>query len=270
MFGKRDNDTAHSETSRTTPRRAPVAEAPQARGGVAFGPVLTGVVVAFGSMFLLSALIAGVLASLGLIDANVSAGDVVEAGIGAGIALVAAQFLSYLWGGYTAGRMARGAGIGNGLLVPLVAILTAVLVGGVAAALGASTNLNLPFTTNQLPTENGNLVDWGIGVGIASLIAMFLGGALGGAMGSRWHTKLENRTHDEEVARHEVDLREHDAARTETRAPVAAGTRTGGAAATSGTTGYGSDADRSTAVERPVDLSNSKEPGGDETRSYRR
>lgn len=268
MFGKRDNDTAHAEKSRTTTTRAPVADAPHARGGIAFGPVLTGVVVAFGSMFLLSALIAGVLASLGLIDANVTAGDVIEAGIGAGVALVIAQFLSYLWGGYTAGRMARGAGIGNGLLVPLVAILTAILVGGIAAALGANANLNLPFTTNQLPTENGNLVDWGIGVGIASLIAMFLGGALGGAMGSRWHTKLENRTHEEAVARREVDLRDHDRTRSETRTPVAAGARTGGAAATSGTAGYGSAGDRSTGVERPVDLSS--ESSGEETRTYRR
>lgn len=260
MFGKRDNDTAYADKSHSTTTRAPVAAAPQARGGVAFGPVLTGVVVAFGSMFLLSAIIAGVLASLGVIDSNVTTGDVVEAGIGAGIALVAAQFLSYLWGGYTAGRMARGAGVANGLLVPLVAILTAVLVGGIAAALGASTNLNLPFTTNQLPTENGNLIDWGIGIGVASLIAMFLGGALGGALGSRWHTKLENRTYDEAVAHHEVDLREHHATSTEARTPVAASTRTSGYT--------GSNDTSETAVERPVDLSGRSTT--DETHTYRR
>ena len=262
MFGKNDNDTAYADTTRSTTTRAPVGAAPRARGGVAFGPVLTGVVVAFGSMFLLSAIIAGVLASLGIIDTNVTTGDVIEAGIGAGIALVAAQFLSYLWGGYTAGRMARGAGVANGLLVPLVAILTAILVGGIAAALGASTNLNLPFTTNQLPTENGNLVDWGVGIGIASLIAMFLGGALGGAMGSRWHTKLENRTYDETVADREVDLREHHTAPVATRTPVGAGTRT------SSTSGYGSTDTSSTAVERPVDLSGSSST--DETHTYRR
>ena len=261
MFGKRDNDTAYADTTRNTTTRAPVAAVPRARGGVAFGPVLTGVVVAFGSMFLLSAIIAGVLASLGVIDTNVTTGDVIEAGIGAGIALVAAQFLSYLWGGYTAGRMARGAGMANGLLVPLVAILTAILVGGIAAALGASTNLNLPFTTNQLPTENGNLVDWGIGIGIASLIAMFLGGALGGAMGSRWHTKLENRTYDEAVAHREVDIREQNTTPAETRTPVGAGTRT--------SSGYtGSTAGSDTAVERPVDLSGNS--GTAETQTYRR
>ncbi|MFP5351173.1 MAG: hypothetical protein ACLGIB_01230, partial [Actinomycetota bacterium] len=184
------------------------------------------------------------------------------AGIGAGIALVVAQFLSYLWGGYTAGRMARGAGTANGLLVPLVAILAAILVGGIAAALGASTNLNLPFTTNQLPTENGTLVDWGVGIGIASLIAMFFGGGLGGAMGSRWHTKLEDRTFDEAAAHREVDLRDRNTTATEARTPVAGGTAAPGYAGTTATAS-------STAVERPVDLSGGGS-GTDETSSYRR
>lgn len=212
MFGK------STDTHRTTTHDAAID--PRARGGVAFGPILTGVVVAFGAMFLLSALVGGFLASAGVIDTNVTTADVVDVGIGAGIALVVAQFLSYLWGGYTAGRMARGSGAANGGLVPLTAIIVAVLVGAIATALGATANLNLPFTTNQLPLENSNLVDWGIGIGIASLVAMFLGGILGGAMGARWHTKLE-RAHGEEVVAHrdtyDTDHRDHEhtAARTE-------------------------------------------------------
>lgn len=269
MFGKRDHDDHAGDHRRTTTTRATTADAPHARGGVAFGPILTGVVVAFGAMFLLSAIVAGVLASLGLIDANVTAGDVIEVGIGAGIALVVAQFLSYLWGGYTAGRMARGAGIANGLLVPLTAIVVAVLVGGIAAALGANTNLNLPFSTNQLPTENGNLVDWGVGIGIASLVAMFLGGALGGGMGARWHTKLENRTWEETSARREVDLREGEReAAPAHRTPVATGARTaagsdrdGGHERTDATPGT---------VERPVDLTSDSSTTSGETRTYRR
>ena len=262
MFGKKkEDDVVHTRDSRYAPGTRPAADVPQARGGVAFGPILTGVVVAFGAMFLLSAIVAGVLASLGLLDTNVTAGDVIEVGIGAGIALVIAQFLSYLWGGYTAGRMARGAGVANGLLVPLVAILLAVLVGGIATALGADTNLNLPFSTTQLPTENGNLVDWGIGIGVASLVAMFLGGALGGGLGARWHTKLEHRVYDEEIPHREVDLRDRDAVRAEHTTPVAAGTRTGGAAAAHPGASSGT-------VDRPVDLS--RDERTDETRTYRR
>jgi hypothetical protein len=184
----------------------------RARGGIGAGPVLTGVVVAFGSMFLLSALVGGVIAALGFADTNVTDGEAIEAGIGAGIALVVAQFLAYLWGGYAAGRMARGSGVANGLLVPLLALVVGVLVAAVASALGATANLNLPFTTNQLPVEEGNLVDWGVGVGIASVVAMFLGGALGGTMGVRWHSKLERSVAEEQTER-QVDLRD-DAAPT--------------------------------------------------------
>lgn len=221
MFGK-NTDRTHSTT---TTHAAGID--PRARGGVAFGPILTGVVVAFGAMFLLSAIVGGVLASMGVLDTSVSSGEAIDAGIGAGIALVIAQFLSYLWGGYTAGRMARGSGAANGFLVPLTAIIVGLLVAGIATALGASANLNLPFTTNQLPLENDNLVNWGVGIGIASLVAMFLGGVLGGGMGARWHTKLE-RAHGAEVDNHvrrdadvadrrEVDLRDSE------RRPVAAG-----------------------------------------------
>lgn len=205
MFGKRD-DTA---TARTY--AAGTALEPRARGGVAFGPILTGVVVAFGAMFLLSALIGGVLASLGVIEEGVTSGEAIEAGIAAGMALVVAQFLSYLWGGYTAGRMARGSGIANGLLVPLTALIVGAIVVGVATALGANANLNLPFTTNQLPLDETTLIDWGVGIGIASLLAMFLGGAVGGGMGARWHTKLERMVGEEQTQAREVDLRDHGA-----------------------------------------------------------
>ena len=169
----------------------------EARGGISGGAILTGVLVAFGAMFLFSALIGGILAALGIAEVDITRGEAIDAGIGAGIAFVVAQFLAYLWGGYTAGRMGRGAGVGNGLLVPLVAIVIAVITGFVVASLGATANLNLPFTENRLPLENDYLVSWGIGIGIASLVAMFVGGAIGGGLGARWHTKLEQDVYGE-------------------------------------------------------------------------
>ena len=173
-----------------------------ARGGVSSGAILTGVVVAFGCMFLLSAVVAGVLATVGVGTEEITDAPV-EAGLGAGIALVVANLVAYLWGGYTAGRMGRGAGLANGLLVPLVAVLLAVVVGAIAAVLGTSANLNLPFQAYRLPVQDDYLVEWSIGIGIATLVAMFLGGAIGGALGTRWHSKLEeasvNAAADEET-----------------------------------------------------------------------
>ena len=183
-------------------RAARVQTAPRARGGISPGGILTGVVVAFGAMFLLSAVIGGVLAATGVAAEDISQGDVVDASIAGGIAFVVAQLLAYLWGGYTAGRMARGAGLANGILVPVVAILLALVVGVIATALGATAELNLPFRNQRLPLEEDYVVDWGVGLGIAGLVAMFVGGAAGGLLGARWHTKLERRAADEVEGRH--------------------------------------------------------------------
>jgi uncharacterized membrane protein YfcA len=51
-------------------------------------------------------------------------------------------------------------------------------------------NINLPFNVASL-THRGNLQQWGLLLGLAALVAMFVGAILGGALGSRWHTKLE-------------------------------------------------------------------------------
>lgn len=214
MFGSR--------TDTTTYRGRTVIDA---RGGVSGGAILTGVVVAFGAMFLLSAIVGGVLTAIGVTAADVSTSDAIEAGLGAGIVLVVAQFLAYLWGGYSAGRMARGAGALNGFLVPLVAILVAIAVGAVVAALGASANLNLPFSTSRLPLDNDFVVDWGMAISLGALAAMFIGGIVGGALGSRWHTKLERRTLDEvpatsnePVGQRQLDVRDRTATPTSTTA----------------------------------------------------
>lgn len=217
MFGRKDSPDAdqsrttelrrdeHSHDTRDGQRRSVAV----ARGGVSLGAVLTGVVVAFGALFLLSAIVGGILAATG-VDADSVQGQTQEVTVGVGISIVVAWLLACLWGGYTAGRMGRGAGAGNGLLVPVAVIIIGVIVIGIVNVLGATANLNLPFTANyQLPTENNNLVDLGIGFGIGTLVAMLLGGLLGGMLGSRWHTKLERRTIAAEEERAEQRREEH-------------------------------------------------------------
>ena len=202
----------------------------EARGGISFGAILTGVVVAFGAMFLLSAIIGGILTALGIAETDISRGEAIDAGIVAGMAFVVAQLLSYLWGGYAAGRMSRGAGVANGILVPVTAIVIALLTGAAVAGLGATANLNLPFTENRLPLENDYLVDWGVGIAVASVIAMFVGAAIGGAMGTRWHTKLETDVYGTAPVTTKDDVG-HDR-HVATGADAQATPTTGGAAAT--------------------------------------
>lgn len=167
------------------------------RGSVAWVPVLTGVVVALGAMLLLSAAVGAFLV---IIDALPVDGDeAAELGIGGSIALVIGLFLSYLWGGYTAGRMARGQGIRNGLLVALGALLVALAAAGGARAADLNTNLNVPWTSDRLPIEEEVIVDWGVLLGVASLLAMAAGGAYGGYRGVKWHTALEEKAVEEKT-----------------------------------------------------------------------
>lgn len=210
MFGSKRDDVRS--------RAVKEERMPLARGGVSFGAILTGVVVAFGALTLLLALAGGILAATDTIDevTNVSGEDAVTAGAVTGVVLVIAWFLAYMWGGYTAGRMGRGAGFLNGLLVPIVAVLLLLAVGAIASALGAEAELNNPLDTVRLPIEESNLVDIGTGIGIAVLVAMFLGSIIGGMFGARWHTKLERRVAEKHLD-DTSDVRRDDARAAEER-----------------------------------------------------
>ncbi len=154
--------------------------------------VLSGTLVAFGAFVILSAIIGALLAATGVAEAGLRPHEVVNAGVGVGVAVVLAQFLAYLWGGYTAGRMARGSGAANGVLVPVIALILVGILGSVIAATTGAADDITRSDFQQLPLPLGRLADIGTAVGIGLLAAMFGGEALGGWLGARWHTKLEN------------------------------------------------------------------------------
>ena len=196
MLGK-NKDT--SGTDRDT--HVHTRDVARARGGVSLWSILTGVVVAYGAFLLIFAIVAAATAASG-VDADAASDATREVGIGVAIGAVVTWLLSFLWGGYTAGRMGRGAGAINGLLVPVVFLLIGAIITALISAFGETANLQLPFTENQLPIQGSELYDYSIGFGIATLVAMFLGAIVGGMMGQRWHTKLERRAveHEEVVA----------------------------------------------------------------------
>ena len=189
-----DDPRAVSERTIVDDRRIVIPD--RSRGGVSLASILTGVAVALGAMVVLSALVGGIAAAVDEVGDAVEGATATEVGIGIGIAVALVTFIAYLWGGYTAGRMARGAGALNGVLVPIAALVIAGILAGVVALLtDANAELVVPFRETRLWTgEEGVLVDLGIGIGIATLVAMLLGGLLGGMWGARWHTKLEDRS----------------------------------------------------------------------------
>lgn len=191
------HDTIHLDEQQ--PTHTPVVERhdivpDRTRGGVSFWSVLSGVLVAFGAFVVLSAIIGAILAASGVAEGGIQANEAQTAGIATVVGLVLAQFLAYMWGGYTAGRMARGSGALNGFLVPILALIFVVALGAIIAAVtGTSPDAAAAdVQTMRLPLPLANLGELATGAGIGLLVAMLLGGALGGWMGARWHTKLED------------------------------------------------------------------------------
>src|SRR5215213_9349938 len=154
--------------------------------------------VVVGSLF---AVVAGlVLAPLGF---SVNLGGQIGAGIITGLVLVGVLiFLTYFFGGYVAGRLARFDGGRNGamlLLWTLAVALLAALAGGIFSNFlptGISDGLR-SLIQNQVLTTIGNLTQLGIVgilVAIGALLVALLGGFLGGRLGSRYHAEIDRTT----------------------------------------------------------------------------
>jgi hypothetical protein len=149
----------------------------------------------------LFALIAGlVLAPLGF---SLNLGGEIGAAIITGLVLVAVLiFLTYFFGGYVAGRLARFDGGRNGamlLLWTLAIALLAALAGGIFSNFlpaGISEGLRNFIQNNVLPAI-GNFSQVGI-IGIVifvgALLVALLGGFLGGRLGSRYHAEIDRTT----------------------------------------------------------------------------
>jgi membrane protease YdiL (CAAX protease family) len=169
-------------------------------GGVDWLASFLGFVFAavIGALF---ALIAGlVLAPLGF---SLNLGGEIGAAIITGLVLVAVLiFLTYFFGGYVAGRLARFDGGRNGamlLLWTLAAALLAALAGGIFSNFlpaGISEGIR-NFIQNDVLSTIGNLSRLGL-VGIlifiGALAVALLGGYLGGRLGSRYHAEIDRTT----------------------------------------------------------------------------
>jgi hypothetical protein len=102
-------------------------------GRLSFPSILAGVLVAYGAFAVLAALVGTLAAAIGL-NTDLNRNDWATLGLGSAIAVAVVLLAAYLFGGYVAGRMARRAGLLNGLAVFLLALLLVAVVGAVAAS----------------------------------------------------------------------------------------------------------------------------------------
>jgi hypothetical protein len=164
-------------------------------GQLSFVSVLAGTLSAYGAVAVLLAIAGGIAAAVnsGTDFSNV-AWTQLKAGTGIIVALV--LLLSYFFGGYVAGRMARRSGIINGVGVFVLGVIIALAVGVLAKQAGAGSSLTTALRNVGAPTTWHEWRDVGTVAGIAALVAMLVGSMLGGGAGDRWHTKLVARAID--------------------------------------------------------------------------
>jgi hypothetical protein len=213
---------ATQETART--RRELVREA--GHPAVSFVSVLAGTLVAFGALALLAAAAGAVGSQLGLSTDGVSSDEWRNAGIAGAAAGAVALFVSFFFGGYTAGRMGRRAGALHGTLVFALGLLIVGVITLLAALWGDADSVRQNLQAEGVPTDSATWSDIGLGAAIAGVLASLLGAVLGGMQGDRWHGRLltavtesrrERVRHEEEVRTRRlgqdpttIDLREDD------------------------------------------------------------
>jgi hypothetical protein len=176
--------------------RAQVLAREQAEfGGMRFYLAFFGWLTATGTAVLLTAVITGVLALIGVQTNTTSLptdnGTIQTAGIASGIVLAVVLLLSYYVGGYVAARMARFSGVKQGLAVWLWAIIIAVLATVAGAIIGNNAGVFTQLNSVNLPVDGSIATTAGlIALGVAVVFSL-AGALLGGMAGMRFHRKVD-------------------------------------------------------------------------------
>ena len=158
-------------------------------GRLSFISVLAGVLVAYGAFAVLAALVGAVAVAIGL-DTELASNDWDTFGVGSAVTVTVVAFVAYWFGGYVAGRMARRAGLLNGLAVFALAVLLVVVVGAIAASQADTEAIQANLRSLGLPTTGAEWAGIGTAAGIGTLVGMLVGAGIGGVVGERWHSEL--------------------------------------------------------------------------------
>jgi hypothetical protein len=193
-----DTDAVRSESTRTT-RQEVVAREKEEFGGFKFGSAFFGWLTATGTTVILTALVAGAGAALGLgsPDNSDAAAQVAEdnaetIGIVGIVAVLVILLVAYYCGGYVAGRMARFSGAKQGVAVWLWAVVIAIVVAIIGVLAGAQFNVLENLNTfPRLPIGEGALTTAGVLTAVGALVVSLVGAVLGGLGGMRFHRKVD-------------------------------------------------------------------------------
>ena len=175
-------------------------------GGVSWRSVVAGVFVAYGVIGACIGIAAAVLHPIGLTLDSLSHNDWQQVGLVAGLVAAAVFLGAFTFGGYTAGRMARRAGLRNGVLVAVLGVVLLAAVAAVAQLEGATSALVDRLESLGAPTDGTTWYGLGVLSGAVALGGMILGALLGGVRGERWHQRLLVRAANPDIGP-DADLR---------------------------------------------------------------
>ncbi|HKZ19001.1 MAG TPA: hypothetical protein VJQ57_02715 [Acidimicrobiia bacterium] len=121
-------------------------------------------------------------------DGNISEFEAVGFAVAAGVI-----FVSFLFGGWVAGRMARYDGALNGVAVALWMLVLVVLFTALGVYFGDQYNalnyLELPNWLTQIDMDERTTT--GIIAAIAGVVLVFLAAAIGGKLGEKYHARVD-------------------------------------------------------------------------------
>ncbi|WP_100501939.1 hypothetical protein [Geodermatophilus chilensis] len=179
--------TDHPLRGTDGPAREAVAVQQSEFGGTQWGAAFFGWLSATGLAVLLLALVSAAGTGLGLTQ-----GASAEAiGLRGAVALLVVLFLSYLAGGYVAGRMSRFRGVRQGLAVWLVGLVVVLVLSGAVALIGSEFNVLARLELPRIPVGEGTATTAGLVTLAAAAGATLVGALLGGALGTRYHRKVD-------------------------------------------------------------------------------
>ena len=180
-------------------RPHPIAANRAAFGGIDLPASLVGMLTALATLVLLGGLIGAAIGAIGY-QTGLSGDDVEDIGLASLIGGIAAIFVAYLIGGWTAGRIARYDGARNGLMTGIWTVLLGAVLSTLAYFFGNEydvlRNVDLPqwFDRDALTTT-------AFVSGIAAVATMLLAGLLGGLWGSRYHRVADESLLDSDAGR---------------------------------------------------------------------
>lgn len=172
-------------------------------GGISWGSVFFGWLVAIGLATILTAILSGAGAAIGITELSEGeARDNAETvGLLGGILLLAVLLVSYYAGGYVAGRLARFDGARQGFGVWLLGVVVTAAFAAFAAIAGSEWNIFERLDLPRIPVDEGTITTGGL-ITLAAIVAGTLIAAVaGGKFGERFHHKVDRVAFEHSVTR---------------------------------------------------------------------